>query len=160
MLPVLITALCKLHIAGSDRWCTLTSTNPTLHILYITHNTLLPDLAHKTMPPVYSNICRYRAGDARQKVLPPPLSPISMSSPTSPLCSHPTILKAGTCMMQVASEAVRRNISGPTLPSLCGSQHRKEYSGEKTTSVDQSRLSSCRSFRYSQNVRILWFGNL
>ena len=40
--------------------CTLTSTNTALHILNITHNTLLAHLAGKTMPPVYSNRCRCR----------------------------------------------------------------------------------------------------
>ena len=52
--------------------------------LYFTHDTLLIHTLHVKQRLAFFSPTDEHAHDARQKVLPPPLNPISMSSPTSP----------------------------------------------------------------------------
>ena len=134
--------------------------------LYITHKTLLPDLAGKTNATSLFQKMNMQVIHKTKSTPPPPLNPVSMSSPPSPLCSHPTppfwspaFASADSTNRPLASEALCQNISGGHTLNLTPPSGQNPLV-KRTTSVDQSCLSSCRSFPYSQNVRTFWFGNL
>ena len=134
--------------------------------LYITHKTLLPDLAGKTNATSLFQQMNMQVIHKTKSTPPPPLNPISMSSPPSPLCSHPTppfwspaFASADSTNRPLASEALCRNISGGHSLNITPPSGQNPLV-KRTTSVDQSCLYSCRSFPYSQNVRTFWFGNL